>query len=226
MVELSPTFTMTDLFVAFILVTFDEAGLLLLFLFARRDQNFCGYRTLCKDNLSTLAIGLKEYVDHSRGGKYYSWPSVPFGGDDRRASLFWVGLIADPELYMCPNPQDDTWDGFRLGTSFEQLPVGVISYAGPGRSEGASKPGAAKITPGAIPDDFPVSAPLAADDWDTLHRHSGGGNATFFDRHVEWIPMPKVTTRPGIGKLDCLKNQAGSSKSWLLWSLVLPPLAA
>jgi len=184
---------------------------------AREDAR----RIRCRNNLNELAKGMATY---SEGRYYFPWPtglagcgtsqSPDFGGAEWLATLYWIRIIPDPGVYICPSTTDNNENGKRLGSygcpGGTPLPADAVSYAGMhDGSMGIHM--ASKMGKGAsyatsklpIPEYFPHAVPMGSDDTEEPINHgtkdSGGMSVLFFDSHVEWWTHERVDLERGVG---------------------------
>ena len=180
---------------------------------ARREARRAG----CRRNLSRLAKSLWAYPEHA-SHRYYPCPfgRVPtandFNGAEWLASVYWVGMVVDPSIFICPGTHDTNRDGLDIGTHRAPPSFGsqTISYAGMHYRSQTNSSGA--FTAGAIRDDFPPNMPMGCDDTQGSINHGtsqrGGMNVVFFDNRVEWKSHEQVNLETGVGQ-----------KPGLLWQL-------
>jgi hypothetical protein len=97
--------------------------------------------------------------------------------------MYWVSLLNEPDLYICPSTRDDNELGGRLGRRFTALRPMDVSYAG---RNGVL---------GAIEDRMPSNTLMMSDDTEGTANHDDGVILLYFDAHVEWnltiSPLPK-----------------------------------
>jgi len=159
----------------------------------------------CKGNLRNLGTGMIQYIDQFGKGRYYSWPGpqkATFNGAQWIASMYWVSLLNEPDLYICPSSRDDNENGGRLGRRFTALRPNDLSYAG---RDGVL---------GAIEDKMPSNTMMMSDDTDGDPNHRDGVNLLYFDAHVEWSQMVSPLAEGEKGKatlgrdrpVDMLRN--------------------
>jgi type II secretory pathway pseudopilin PulG len=132
----------------------------------------------CKGNLRQLGTGMIQYIDQYGKGRYYSWPGprkASFNGAQWIASMYWVSLLNEPDLYICPSTkEDDNEAGGRLGRRFTALRPLDVSYAGRNGMIGA------------IVDKMPSNTLMMSDDTEGSPNHEDGVCLMYFDAHVEW----------------------------------------
>jgi len=171
--------------------------------FHRRGEP--AYKMKCKNNLRQLGTGMIQYIDQFGKGRYYTWPGqqkAGFDGAQWIASLYWVSLLSEPDLYICPTTVDDNDNGGRLGRRYTTLRNMDVSYAGRNGMLGA------------IEDKMPSNTIMMSDDTDDPPNHDDGVNLLYFDAHVEWAPKvsPLATGAPGKARVgsdspvDMLRN--------------------
>jgi len=146
-----------------------------------------------------------QYIDQFGKGRYYSWPGpqkATFNGAQWIASMYWVSLLNEPDLYICPSSRDDNENGGRLGRRFTSLRPIDVSYAGRNGMLGA------------IEDKMPSNTMMMSDDTDGDPSHRDGVNLLYFDAHVEWSQMVSPLAEGEKGKatlgrdrpVDMLRN--------------------
>ena len=195
------------------------AGLLASILLKYREEP---RRLRCRENLCELGKALAEYIDS--GERWYPCPlgrcargsgAGTYNGAEWLASLYWVGLVADPDLFLCPSSRDRNSNGRDIGSHVVNDVAGgrfgsqTVSYAGLWWKSVKTAYG------GPFRDDFPPGEPMACDDTQGGINHgtpnNGGMNVLFFDAHVEFKTTPDVD----------ITSQTGSvgKKPGLLWRL-------
>ena len=173
-------------------------------------------KTRCMVNLRQLGIALELYVQGPGGGKYYPYPTQdgnylrPNGNDLARgkgfsgasflASLYWSGVLTEPNVFICPATADDNRRGRDLGTN----PTGEGGKPNvPGWSALFEKPNGSHISyaskaqwtmPRGEPLERPMLRPdsiMATDDTDGTPNHSDGTCVLYGDTHVDFVPAKK-----------------------------------
>jgi prepilin-type processing-associated H-X9-DG protein len=186
-------------------------------LLARASRGRIEYRDMrCKNNLRMLGTGMIQYIDQYGKGRYYTWPGPQkpsFTGGQWVASMYWVSLLNEPDIYICPKSGDTNsqprffrrgsgGDGAFLGRSFGPIGPGHVSYAG--------RTGIL----GAIEDKMPSNALMMSDDTEATANHEDGVNLLYFDAHVEWNQQVSPLAKGEAGKarigfdrpVDMLRN--------------------
>ena len=158
-----------------------------------------------KSNLRNLGTGMIQYIDQFGKGRYYTWPGprkASFTGAQWIASMYWVSLLSEPDLYICSSIRDDNDSGGELGRKFTSLAPEHVSYAGRNGMLGA------------IEDKMPSNTIMMTDDTEGRANHDDGVNLLYFDAHVEWTQSisPLAEGEPGkatVGRdapVDMLRN--------------------
>ena len=147
----------------------------------------------CKSNLRGIGQAMALYM--SRFGQYVSYP-VPdengFRGDAWLASLYWSGLLQNPELFHCPSTGDN-------GTLSASWPVNMnavdavapdaVSYAGLCLNPAGAN--SAESMNGFTERHMKAASPMACDERDytpgAAQNHDSGFSVVFFDTHVEFV---------------------------------------
>ena len=175
-------------------------------------------RKRCAGNLNQLAKGMSMYTGELSGPRCYPCPLARgkdpngYNGAEWLASLYWVGTVPDPGVFLCPTSGDDNQEGRDIGSSRAGPAFGsqTVSYAGMhyrSLTDTAGKP-----MPGAIPDYFPAAMPMASDDTQGTINHgtanNGGMCVLFFDSHVDWKTNEELDVEHAVGQ-----------KGGLLWQL-------
>ena len=213
-----------------VVVTIVIVGLLavLVALAARCGRREYPIRMRCRNNLNQLAKGMATYLNESGGGRWYPFPfdrsRVPhdYSGAEWLASLYWVGVMPDPGVYVCPNSRDSNADGRDLGTRLGGAPTfgsRTVSYAAMHYYSLTDTDGLP--TPGAIADDFPPNLPMASDDTQGAINHgkrnSGGMAVLFFDSHVEFRTNAELDLETSVG--DRSGGPHHYAEKSILWQL-------
>ena len=189
----------------------------------------------CRNNLNGLGKGMWTYMNEHGDDRFLAWPTgragcggtqsaeaADFGGAEWLASLYWVRILPDTGVFICPNSGDSNADGRNLGDrgcrgpGFQAGPDGklkldAVSYAGIGSTSVAvyervklKRPGL--VTKSAVRDDFSQNEPIACDDTEGTINHpsglwrSGGMNVLFFDTRLEFWPADRVDLEHGVGE--------------------------
>ena len=162
-------------------------------------------KSRCKGNLRQMGTAMIQYIDQYGKGRYYTWPGpqkASFTGAQWVASMYWVSLLNEPDIYICPSSTDDNDNGGQLGRRFTIIRAAEVSYAGRNGMLGA------------IEDKMPSNTMMMSDDTDDPPNHDSGVNLLYFDAHVEWSQdiSPYREGRPGKRRLgfdspvDMLRN--------------------
>jgi len=194
-------FTLVELAVLLCVIALLAAALLPALARSREESR----KMHCKSNLRQLGTGMIQYIDQFGKGRYYTWPGpqkASFTGAQWIASMYWVSLLNEPDLYICSSTRDDNDSGGELGRKFTSLAPAHVSYAGRNGMLGA------------IPDKMPSNTMMITDDTEGGENHSDGVNLLYFDAHVEWSQSisPLAEGEPGkatIGKdrpVDMIRN--------------------
>lgn len=155
------------------------------------------YNMKCKSNLRHLGTAMVQYIDQFGKGRYYTWPGpqkASFNGAQWIASLYWVGLLNEPDIYLCSKSGDENDMGCRLGRKFTALSPTDVSYAGRNGIMGA------------IVDKMPTSTVMMSDDDEGVENHDDGVNVLFFDCHVEFTSQVRSSDVGRNKPLDMLRN--------------------
>ena len=128
-----------------------------------------------------------------------------FNGAEWLASLYWTGVVEEPQVFICPASGDTNREGADLGTHHAipgRFGPRTVSYAGLhyySRTDASGKP-----RPGALINDLAPSEPIASDDTQGAVNHgtsdSGGMCVRFFDSHVEWKTHEEIDLERGVGQ--------------------------
>jgi len=198
------------------------AGLILPGMARQREES---RRLRCRNNLDQLAKGMASYQnEHGDGWRGYSVPlgrcargsgANIYNGAEWLASLSWVGIIRNPDVFLCPISGDSNADGKDLGSKCVNDVAGgnfgsqTVSYAAMWWKSVNTATGAGLL------DDFLAHDPMACDDTQGGINHgtarNGGMNVLFFDSHVEFKTNAELdisTEHGSVGK-----------KPGLLWRL-------
>ena len=176
-------------------------------------------RIRCRSNLSQLGSGVAAYVAEFGDNRWLPFPldrrRVPhdFNGAEWLASLYWTGVVEEPQVFICPASGDTNREGADLGTHHAipgRFGPRTVSYAGLhyySRTDASGNP-----RPCALINDLAPSEPIASDDTQGAVNHgtsdSGGMCVRFFDSHVEWKTHEEIDLKRGVGQ-----------KGGLLWRL-------
>ena len=189
-------FTLVDLAILIVLIVI-LVGVLLPALSSHRNDG-CGRKMRCKNNLRQLGTGMIQYIDQFGKGRYYTWPGpqkASFNGAQWIASMYWVSLLNEPDLYICPSSVDENDSGGNLGRSFTSLGPADVSYAGRNGMMGA------------ILDKMASNTLMISDDTDGPANHEEGVNLLYFDAHVEWSQSISPLTEGEKGKATLGKDR-------------------
>ena len=179
-------FTLIDLAILLALIAI-LVGVLLPALARRREQSLNGR---CRNNLRQLGTGMIQYIDQFGKGRYYTWPGprkASFNGAQWIASMYWVSLLNEPDLYLCRATADGNDSGGNLGRRFTSLGPADVSFAG---RDGMM---------GVIMDKMRSNTMMMTDDTEGRRNHSDGVTLLYFDAHVEWgeAVSPLAEGEPG-----------------------------
>jgi len=127
-----------------------------------------------------------------------------YNGAEWLASLYWTGVIADPEVFICPSSGDDNDGGRQLGRD-RAIPglfgSQTVSYAGLHYYSLRDDEGRPMV--GAIAADYPPNRVMASDDTQGDINHGtlqgGGMIVLFFDGHVEFRVQCEIDLIAGVG---------------------------
>jgi len=190
-------FSLVELIIV-VLVLGALAGLLLPVLARRREE---ARRIRCRNNLNHLAQGMATYLREWNGdGRFFSCPlgrtrnPNTYNGAEWLASLYWVGVMPDPGVFLCPSTTDTNRDGLDLGTYLQAATFGsqTVSYAGMHYNSHSDDPGA-------IIDCYPPNKPMGSDDTQGDINHDGGMAILFFDSHVEFWTRDRIDIEHAVG---------------------------
>ena len=171
-------------------------------------------RLKCKNNLRQFGAALQQYIDGPGGGTYYPYPTQDgnwvkptgktlargqgFSGASFLASLYWSGVLTEPNIFICPYTADSNRNGNDLGTEpdedgnrpgwnprFEKPNGSHVSYASKAQW---TMPRGEPLKVSAVPSDTVI----ASDDTDGPENHKDGFFVLYGDMHVEFINTKKV----------------------------------
>jgi prepilin-type processing-associated H-X9-DG protein len=182
--------------VVVVLVVAAIAGLLLPALARQREET---RKIRCRNNLNQLSKGMATYITELGERVPYPCPlgrgekPDTYNGAEWLASLYWTGVVPDPDVFLCPSSMDMNADGKDIGCKKANDCGGrfssqTVSYAGPWWKSVNTQSGGA--LPAYFPDPLPAAnEPMACDDTQGGINHggaNGGMNILFFDSHVEF----------------------------------------
>ncbi len=178
-------------------------------------------RTRCRNNLNQLAKGMALYLAEFGDGRFYPCPlgrgrdPQDYSGAEWLASLYWVGIINDPRVYLCPASGDDNDDGEELGAARASAEFGpeTVSYAGLhyySLTDEKGNPIRSAIRRG----DLPSSDVMGCDDTEGRVNHGTAANGAmhvlFVDLHVEFKTNTELDLERAVGQkgglLEKLRN--------------------
>lgn len=148
----------------------------------------------CKNNLRQIAVGMAVYLHEQGEDASYPEPADTFRGDEWLCTLYWSGIIQDPEVFRCAGTADSTKVGTGVGQidpdsstvvwgSENTIGADVISYAARCKGDPA---GAVATSTG---HSFTGSklGPASAMACDKGDNHDHGINVVYFDSHVKFF---------------------------------------
>ncbi|MFW6163399.1 MAG: type II secretion system protein [Planctomycetota bacterium] len=195
------------------------AGIVLPMVFRQRETTWYPAKACMRRNLRSLARGMALYLNDFGDNRWYACPlgrgTLPgeYNGAEWLATLYWVGVVADPTVFLCPLSDDTNHGGFDLGSRSAvpgRFGSQTVSYAGMHWRSLTDRSG--RPTTGAVADDFPPNMPMASDDTQGSINHgrrdSRNMSVLFFDSHAEVMTADELDLRKSVG-------QAGG----LLWQL-------
>ena len=176
-------------------------GLVFFFMPAGRHGGGEARKALCQHHLSLIAKGMQMYLLKYGDNRMYSMPAESFRGGCWLASLYWSGIINDPQVFFCPGSADREHLPPRPPKDLSlasAIPADAVSYAG--LCHGLTGKYAHRNTTRFTQCRGPSSACiLACDDNEGTQNHPHGICAVYFDGHVEFIPGPRSETYDLIG---------------------------
>ncbi|MBL7224271.1 MAG: prepilin-type N-terminal cleavage/methylation domain-containing protein [Candidatus Brocadiae bacterium] len=181
-------------------------------------------RIRCRNNLNQLARCMATYTWN---GWYYPCPigrgrdPEDYNGAEWFAALYWVGVVPDPGVFLCPTSGDTNHDGVDIDTHRATAAFGsqTVSYAGlhyRSQTKASGQP-----IPGAMRVDYahPLVYPIASDDTQGSINHGagrrGGLAVLFSDSHVEWRARDDVDPETAVGD----QGPGRGAPKPLLWQL-------
>jgi len=187
------------------------AGMLLPALSRAREDST---RMRCRRTLHQLAAGMATYLSVFGDGAWYACPlrrgirPDDYNGAEWLTSLYWTGIVADPEVFICGSSPDSNDQGRDLGTHHAvpgRFGSQTVSYAA---LHHRSLTGAdASPKPGALPVNFaanPAATPMASDDTQGSINHgtrdNGYMSVLFFDHHVEGKASVELDVERAVGQ--------------------------
>jgi prepilin-type processing-associated H-X9-DG protein len=164
----------------------------------------------CRNNLNEIAKGMATYLNEYGDNCWFPYPlgqglrRYDFCGSEWLASVYWTGLVTDPDVFVCPMSGDSNDDGRDLGTA-RAIPgrfgPPTVSYAGLHYYSRRDEKG--NPIPGAIRDDYPPNKPMGSDDTQGDINHgtlsNGGMSILFFDSHVEFRTNTELHLKEAVG---------------------------
>lgn len=190
MTKTSKAFTIIELLVVIAIISI-LAGLLLP---AINNARRSGQTAHCKNNLRQIALGMAVYLSEKGDDASYPEPADTFRGDEWLCTLYWEGIIQEPEVLRCAGTADSTKVGTGLGQinpdsstvvwgNEDTIGADVISYAA--RCKGDPAGAVATSTDHSFTSSKlgPTSV-MACDKGD---NHGHGINVVYFDCHVKFF---------------------------------------
>jgi len=155
------------------------------------------HRPRCPNNLSALGKGIAMYLSEYGDNRWFPCPlgrgqtANDYNGAEWLASLYWTGIVTDPDVFVCPTSKDSNDDGRQLGRD-RAIPglfgSQTVSYAGLHYKSLLDEQGG--FAPAIEPTDYPPNKIMASDDTQGDINHgsvaNGGMAILFFDSHVEF----------------------------------------
>jgi prepilin-type processing-associated H-X9-DG protein len=176
---------------------------------------------LCLSNLRQLAHGMAAYLQEFGDDWAYPCPlgRVPkqndYNGAEWLASLYWVGLIPDPGVFICVASPDSNDGGLHLGGTRESPTFGSSSVSYAGLHHRSYTDWTGKRIPSVVRRyDYQPTDPMASDDTQgTINHGTGprrGMNVLFVDGHVEFKSTADLDPEHAVGQkgglLEKLRN--------------------
>jgi hypothetical protein len=156
----------------------------------------------CKSHLKQIGTALSLYMNTHGGTTYFPVPAQAFRGDCWLATLYWTGIITEPEVFLCPASGDHGKLPPKRPadlSSADAIPPDAISYAG--RCYGLTGELAHRNARGfTCPTGMFGAIPVASDDNEGYDNHKDGINVGYGDSHVEFFPSADGSIYDQIGK--------------------------
>ena len=154
----------------------------------------------CENHLSQIAKAMAMYLLKCGDNSFYAVPAESFRGDCWLASLYWSGIIKDPQVFLCPGSGDKGKIPGRPPKDLSlasAVPADAVSYAG--LCYGLKGKYAHRSTPTFTESALSSACILACDDNEGTLNHSVGICVVYFDCHIEFHPGPRSETYDLIG---------------------------
>jgi len=180
---------LTVIEVILIIVCICALGLLLIPI---RSQLQSDRQQRCHSQLKCFGTAMNIYLTKLGGDSTFAEPAAAFRGDEFVVSHFWLDVVSEPKLFVCPatddrGPVDEAGNAVPIPTVWGQadnLADEQCSYAG--RCKGLTGKYAYRNTTYAFTESkMGSSRPMVCD---KAGNHSGGVNVVYADSHAVFIP--------------------------------------